>query len=41
MNDSENRPESNFGFRMMAAMFWIRDLFCPPERIVEEAGIGE
>ncbi len=41
MNDSKDRAQSNVGFQMMAAMFWFRDLFCPPERIVEEAGIDE
>jgi ubiquinone/menaquinone biosynthesis C-methylase UbiE len=32
--------QSNIDFRAMAWMFWVRDIFSPPARMLEEAGIA-
>jgi ubiquinone/menaquinone biosynthesis C-methylase UbiE len=39
MGKHGQQPESNWSFRMMSLIFWFRDRFSPPERVVQEAEI--
>ena len=34
-----DRPMSNLEFRFMSFVFWFRDIFLPPKKVLEEVGI--